>query len=124
MTVIDSDGDSQGLASFLHQQTKGAFAAEVESLKSDLRKERDSITMGMKSKLSRIGALRSKNTQLGVLESNESAIIRTGKIMCTTRTANMAAMREKLKFGPMLLAINGGSNADSTLTTRWTEHTN
>ena len=36
----------------------------------------------------------------------------------------MAALRDKRKLGTKLLAINGGPNVDSTLTTRWTEHTN
>lgn len=121
MTTINRDGDSQSLTSFLHQQIKGAFATKFECLKSELRKERDSLTMGMESELSRIETFKSKITQFGVLESDESVVLGAGKIICT---AKMAALRNKRKLCSKFLAINGGPNVDSALTTRWTEHTN
>ena len=124
MTTINRDGDSQSLTSFLHQQIKGAFATKFESLKSELRKERDSLTMGMESELSRIETFKSKITQFGVLESDESVVLGAGKIICTTCAANMAALRNKRKLCSKFLAINGGPDVDSALTTRWTEHTN
>ena len=86
MTIIDRDGDSQDLTSFLHKQIKGAFATEVESLKIELRRERDSQAMGMRSELSRIETPKSKITQFDVLVSDEPAVLGTGKIICTTLT--------------------------------------
>ena len=115
MAIIDRDGDSQDLTSFLHQQIKGAFATEVESLKIELRKERDSLAMGMKSKLSRIETPKSKITQFDVLVSDESAILGTSKIICGTCIANMLVLRDKQNLGSKFLAINGGPNADSAL---------
>ena len=80
--------------------------------------------MGIQSELSRIETLKSKITQFGVLESDEPAILGTGKIICTTCTVNMAALRDKRHLGSKFLAVNGGSNVDLALTSRRTEHTN